>query len=89
MNEQYQKHVFERQKESLPPLPLNAEQTAELVALLKKAKPESSQQLMTLFKERVPSGVDQSAYIRQLISQRSLKMKRFQTLFLKMMLSKF
>ncbi|MEY3909478.1 MAG: bifunctional aconitate hydratase 2 and 2-methylisocitrate dehydratase [Pseudomonadota bacterium] len=64
MNEQYQKHVFERQKESLPPLPLNAEQTAELVALLKKAKPESSQQLMTLFKERVPSGVDQSAYIK-------------------------
>jgi aconitate hydratase 2/2-methylisocitrate dehydratase len=64
MNEQYQKHVFERQKESLPPLPLNAEQTAELVALLKKAKPESSQELMTLFKERVPSGVDQSAYIK-------------------------
>ncbi len=64
MNEQYQKHVFERQKESLPPLPLNAEQTAELVALLKKATLESSQQLMTLFKERVPSGVDQSAYIK-------------------------
>lgn len=64
MNEQYQKHILERQKESLPPLPLCAEQTSELVALLKKATPEYSQQLMVLFKEHVPSGVDQAAYIK-------------------------
>jgi len=64
MIEQYQKHVLERQKESLPPLPLNAEQTSALITLLKEGKPDSSEQLITLFKERVPSGVDQAAYIK-------------------------
>jgi aconitate hydratase 2/2-methylisocitrate dehydratase len=64
MIEQYQKHVRERQKESLPPLPLNAEQTSALITLLKEGKPDSSEQLITLFKERVPSGVDQAAYIK-------------------------
>jgi len=64
MIEQYQKHVRERQKEFLPPLPLNAEQTSALITLLKEGKPDSSEQLITLFKERVPSGVDQAAYIK-------------------------
>ena len=64
MIEQYQKHVLERQKESLPPLPLNAEQTSALITLLKEGKPDSSEQLITLCKERVPSGVDQAAYIK-------------------------
>ena len=34
--EDYKKHTEERAKEGIPPLPLTAEQTAELVELLKQ-----------------------------------------------------
>ena len=35
MLEAYRKHVDERAQQGIPPLPLNAEQVAELVELLK------------------------------------------------------
>ena len=63
MLKEYKSHVAERATQNIPPLPLNAEQTAELIDLLKKDHPESDL-LLELLKERVPAGVDQSAYVK-------------------------
>ena len=63
MLENYKKHVKERAKENIPPLPLDAEQTSELVNLL-KSEHDESEFLLSLLKERVPAGVDQSAYVK-------------------------
>ena len=63
MLKEYKKHVEERAKQNIPPLPLDAEQTANLVELLKSEHSESDL-LIYLLKERVPAGVDQSAYIK-------------------------
>jgi len=63
MLENYKKHVEERAKENIPPLPLDAEQTSELVNLL-KSEHDESELLLFLLKERVPAGVDQSAYVK-------------------------
>ena len=41
MLENYKKHVEERAKENIPPLPLDAEQTSELINLLKSEHDES------------------------------------------------
>ena len=63
MLENYKKHVEERGKENIPPLPLDAEQTSELVNLL-KSEHDESELLLFLLEERVPAGVDQSAYVK-------------------------
>ena len=63
MLESYKKHVKERAEQNIPPLPLDAEQTSNLVDLL-KSEHEESELLLFLLKERVPAGVDQSAYIK-------------------------
>ena len=63
MLENYKKHVEERAKENIPPLPLDAEQTSELINLL-KSEHDESEFLLFLLKERVPAGVDQSAYVK-------------------------
>ena len=63
MLENYKKHVEERAKENIPPLPLDVEQTSELINLLKSEHNES-EFLLFLLKERVPAGVDQSAYVK-------------------------
>ena len=63
MLESYKKHVIERAEENIPPLPLDAEQTSNLVDLL-KSEHEESEMLLFLLKERVPAGVDQSAYVK-------------------------
>ena len=63
MLEAYQKHFSERQSQGLPPLALNAEQTAELIELLKKP-PTGQEELLNLFIHRVPPGVDQAAYVK-------------------------
>ena len=47
----------------IPPLPLDAEQTAALIELLKKDHKESDF-LLNLLKERVPAGVDDAAYVK-------------------------
>tara|TARA_B100000614_G_scaffold2048_1_gene2171 strand:+ start:447 stop:3026 length:2580 start_codon:yes stop_codon:yes gene_type:complete len=59
----YKKHVEERAKQHIPPLPLDAEQTSKLVDLL-KSEHKDSELLLFLLKERVPAGVDQSAYVK-------------------------
>ena len=63
MLENYKKHCDERAQEGIPPLPLNAEQVADLVELLKKEHSES-ELLLELLKERVPAGVDPAAYVK-------------------------
>ena len=63
MLESYKKHVKERAEQNIPPLPLDAEQTSNLVDLL-KSEHEESELLLFLLKERVPAGVDQSAYVK-------------------------
>ena len=63
MLDQYQKHVAERAAEGLPPLPLDAQQTAELVDCL-KTDSEHNQQYLDLLTHRVPPGVDQAAYVK-------------------------
>jgi aconitate hydratase 2/2-methylisocitrate dehydratase len=60
----YRNHVEERASENIPPLPLNAQQTAELVELLKNPIPGEETTLVGLLTHRVPAGVDQAAYIK-------------------------
>ena len=63
MLKDYKKHVDERAKLNVPPLPLDADQTSELINHLKNENNES-EYLLDLLKERVPAGVDQAAYVK-------------------------
>ena len=63
MLDQYKEHCAERNTESLPPLPLTAEQTAELTKLLQNSHDESDL-LIDLITNRVPAGVDKAAYVK-------------------------
>jgi len=62
--EAYRKHVEERAVDALPPRPLDAEQTAALVELLKNPPKGEEDTLLELFIHRVPPGVDQAAYVK-------------------------
>jgi len=62
--ESYRKHVEERAAEGIPALPLNPEQTAQLVELLKNPPAGEEAYLLDLITNRVPAGVDQSAYVK-------------------------
>ncbi len=63
MLQDYKIHCEERNEQGIPPLPLSAQQTSELVELLKSEHAES-ELLLELLIERTPAGVDQSAYIK-------------------------
>jgi aconitate hydratase 2/2-methylisocitrate dehydratase len=63
MLNEYKAHVDERAAQNIPPLPLDADQTAQLADLL-KSEHEEFELLLHLLKERVPAGVDQSAYVK-------------------------
>ena len=63
MLEDYKKHRKEREEMGIPPLPLSAEQTADVVSLLKKEH-QDNELLLHLLKERVPAGVDDAAYVK-------------------------
>ncbi len=60
----YQSHVQERAALQLPPLPLNAEQVASVVDLLKSPPAGSEAQLLELIENQTPAGVDQAAYVK-------------------------
>ncbi len=64
MLEAYRKHVEERATDDLPPLPLNAEQVAALVELLKTPPAGEEAFLVELLTHRVPPGVDEAAYVK-------------------------
>ncbi|AQQ67437.1 bifunctional aconitate hydratase 2/2-methylisocitrate dehydratase [Microbulbifer agarilyticus] len=62
--EAYRKHVAERAEQGIPPKPLNAEQVAGLVELLKNPPAGEEQELLDLITNRVPPGVDEAAYVK-------------------------
>ncbi|MES9881693.1 MAG: bifunctional aconitate hydratase 2/2-methylisocitrate dehydratase [Sedimenticola sp.] len=64
MLENYRQHVEERAAEGIPPLPLNPDQVADLVELLKHPPLDDGLFLLDLISHRVPAGVDQSAYVK-------------------------
>ena len=64
MLEAYRKHVEERAAQGVVPQPLNAEQTAGLVELLKNPPAGEEAFLVDLITNRVPAGVDEAAYVK-------------------------
>ncbi|MFG3695095.1 bifunctional aconitate hydratase 2/2-methylisocitrate dehydratase [Stutzerimonas stutzeri] len=64
MLEAYRILLEQRASHGLPGLPLNAEQTAGLVELLKNPPAGEEQFLLELITNRVPAGVDEAAYVK-------------------------
>ena len=64
MLEAYRQHAAERAALGIPPLPLSAQQTAELVELLRNPPPGEDQFLLELLTHRVPAGVDDAARVK-------------------------
>src|SRR5690554_1553608 len=62
--EAYREHVAERAALGIPPKPLNAEQTAALVELLKNPPAGEEETLVDLLENRIPPGVDEAAYVK-------------------------
>ncbi len=64
MLEQYRKHVAERAAEGIVPKPLDAEQVAALVELIKQPPAGEEEFILDLLSNRVPAGVDEAAYVK-------------------------
>ena len=64
MLEAYRHHVAERAALGIPPLPLSAQQTAEVIELLKNPPAGEEQFLVDLLTHRVPAGVDDAAKVK-------------------------
>ncbi|MGL4375569.1 MAG: bifunctional aconitate hydratase 2/2-methylisocitrate dehydratase [Microcoleaceae cyanobacterium] len=64
MLEAYREHVADRATLGIPPLPLNATQTAQLCELLQNPPQGEEETLLELLRDRVPPGVDQAAYVK-------------------------
>lgn len=62
--EDYRLQVAERAKQGVVPQPLNAEQTAQLVELLKHPIAGEENFLVNLLENRIPAGVDEAAYVK-------------------------
>ncbi len=64
MLQAYRQHVAERAALGIPPLPLSAQQTSELIELLKNPPQGEEQTLVDLITHRVPAGVDDAAKVK-------------------------
>ncbi|HEY9573746.1 MAG TPA: bifunctional aconitate hydratase 2/2-methylisocitrate dehydratase [Pusillimonas sp.] len=64
MLESYRQHAAERAASGIPPLPLSAQQTADLIELLKAPPAGEESFLVDLFTHRVPAGVDDAAKVK-------------------------
>ena len=64
MLENYRKHVENRAAQGIVPKPLNEQQTAELVELLKNPPAGEEETLVDLLENRIPPGVDPAAYVK-------------------------
>src|SRR3954464_12302073 len=64
MLQAYVDHVAERAALGIPPLPLSAKQTADLIELIKAAPPKEEGFLVDLLTHRVPPGVDDAAKVK-------------------------
>ena len=64
MLEAYRHHVAERAALGIPPLPLTAQQTADVIELLKSPPAGEAEFLLDLLVHRVPAGVDDAAKVK-------------------------
>ena len=64
MLESYRQHVAERAAQGVAPKPLNAEQVAALVDLIKNPPAGEESLLLDLLANRIPPGVDEAAYVK-------------------------
>ncbi|MDE2416955.1 MAG: bifunctional aconitate hydratase 2/2-methylisocitrate dehydratase [Burkholderiales bacterium] len=64
MLQAYRDHVAERAALGIPPLPLTARQTGELIELLKNPPKGEEATLVELITHRVPAGVDDAAKVK-------------------------
>ncbi len=64
MLQAYRQHAAERAALGIPPLPLDAKQTAELIELLKAPPAGEDAFLLDLLTHRVPPGVDDAAKVK-------------------------
>ena len=64
MLQNYRVHVAERAALGIPPLPLSAGQTADLIELLKSPPKGEEATLLELITHRVPAGVDDAAKVK-------------------------
>ncbi len=64
MLQAYVDHVAERAALGIPPLPLSAKQTADLIELLKNPAASQADFLLNLITHRVPAGVDDAAKVK-------------------------
>jgi aconitate hydratase 2/2-methylisocitrate dehydratase len=64
MLKSYREHVAERAAQGIPPLPLTAKQTGELIELLKAPPAGEEATLVDLITHRVPAGVDDAAKVK-------------------------
>ena len=60
----YRAHVAERSAQGIPPVPLSAQQTAEVIDLLKNPPKGEEKTLVDLITYRVPAGVDDAAKVK-------------------------
>ena len=64
MLQAYRHHVAERAALGIPPLPLSATQTGQLIELLKAPPAGEESMLVELITHRVPAGVDDAAKVK-------------------------
>lgn len=64
MLQAYRAHTAERAALGIPPLPLSAQQTQELIELLKNPPAGEARTLLELITQRVPAGVDDAAKLK-------------------------
>ena len=64
MLQAYRDHVAERAALGIPPLPLSAKQTGELIELLKSPPTGEEATLVHLITHRIPAGVDDAAKVK-------------------------
>lgn len=64
MLEAYRKHLEERAAQGIAPKPLDADQTAGLIELLKTPPAGHEAILIDFLENRIPAGVDEAAYVK-------------------------
>ena len=58
----YYKQKAEREKNGLPPLPLNLEEIQELIKIIESNRDE--EELIALLENEISPGVDETAYVK-------------------------
>ena len=64
MLQAYRDHIAERELEGIPPKPLDAQQVADLIELIKNPPAGEEDYLLELLTQNVPAGVDEAAYVK-------------------------